>query len=349
MWIEKTKNGLRAVERFNVNGKWKRFTVPIERDTPQARRRAKEALEEKSRAICQSMDETPLKSLIDEYLETKDCRESTRINLRVQFKNVEDILGDGPVGSYTPGTVMRCFRSSKKPPQTVNRAIVAFKTFSAWLFDSEYTETDIGSRLHKVKEMEKEKLPEELYIERDRLAEILSNLSGMPYYLTKFLALTGMRIGEATALTMDDIGDKYITVNKAYSSHSHEITLPKNRSSIRDIYIQPELRKMLDEFLRWRKLFILANGIRPDYLFCTSTGNVYQERYYRIQLARFGAHPHMLRHTHVALLAEQGIPLEVISRRLGHNGTAVTKSVYYHVTERQREKDEQMISEAKIL
>lgn len=349
MWIEKTKSGLRAVERYKVNGKWKRLTVPIEKDTPQARRRAMEALEEKSKATTQDATDTPLNRLAELYLEKKDCRESTRISLRGQFKNVYKIIDpETSIKELTSRSVRRMFLTSDLPPQTVNRAMAAFRTFASWLSDLEYTEENIGSKLTPIKYLTKEKDPETLYLEPDRLKDILSNLSGMPYYMTRFLALTGLRIGEAAALTTEDLDERYIHITKAYSDHSHTITAPKNPTSVRDIYVQPELRELLSEYLEWRRLDMMAYGIRPATLFYSRTGTIYQERYYRAVLHKFGVHPHMLRHTHVALLAEQGMTLEAIARRLGHSGTAITRKVYYHVTEKQKAKDEKAMEAIRI-
>ena len=59
--------------------------------------------------------------------------------------------------------------------------------------------------------------------------------------------------------------------------------------------------------------------------------------------------PHTLRHTHVSLLAEAGVPLETISRRLGHSGSKVTKEVYLHVTKRLEEQDRERISNTSLL
>ena len=42
---------------------------------------------------------------------------------------------------------------------------------------------------------------------------------------------------------------------------------------------------------------------------------------------------HGLRHTHASLLAEAGIPLEVIQDRLGHKEDKTTMMIYLHVTE----------------
>ena len=58
---------------------------------------------------------------------------------------------------------------------------------------------------------------------------------------------------------------------------------------------------------------------------------------------------HVLRHTHVALMAEQLVPLEVISRRIGHADSKVTREIYFHITKKMRERDNQLIRNVKIL
>ena len=40
--------------------------------------------------------------------------------------------------------------------------------------------------------------------------------------------------------------------------------------------------------------------------------------------------PRELRHSFVSLLSDSGVPLEEISRLLGHRGTSVTELVYRH-------------------
>ncbi len=40
---------------------------------------------------------------------------------------------------------------------------------------------------------------------------------------------------------------------------------------------------------------------------------------------------HDLRHTHATLLLKHGIPLKVVSERLGHSTPAFTMAVYQHV------------------
>ena len=57
----------------------------------------------------------------------------------------------------------------------------------------------------------------------------------------------------------------------------------------------------------------------------------------------------VLRHTHVSLLAESGVPLETITRRVGHDDSDITKRIYLHVTKRMKSRDNEIISHVSLL
>lgn len=59
--------------------------------------------------------------------------------------------------------------------------------------------------------------------------------------------------------------------------------------------------------------------------------------------------PHTLRHTHASLLMEQGIDIDSISKRLGHNDSKVTREIYLHVTQKLESKRNEQLKELKIL
>ena len=48
-------------------------------------------------------------------------------------------------------------------------------------------------------------------------------------------------------------------------------------------------------------------------------------------------------------MAEQGIPIEVISRRLGHTNSKITLDIYFHATKKMKEKDMEQVKEITIL
>ena len=57
---------------------------------------------------------------------------------------------------------------------------------------------------------------------------------------------------------------------------------------------------------------------------------------------------HTLRHTHTSMLAAQGIPIEVISRRLGHSNSKITREVYMHVIKELKEKENDMMKNIRL-
>jgi integrase len=58
---------------------------------------------------------------------------------------------------------------------------------------------------------------------------------------------------------------------------------------------------------------------------------------------------HALRHTHASLLLAEGIDIDTISRRLGHENSKVTKEIYLHVTQKIIESDNEKLSKVNIL
>jgi integrase len=64
--------------------------------------------------------------------------------------------------------------------------------------------------------------------------------------------------------------------------------------------------------------------IHPDYL-----SQVFDRRVAKSSLPSIRLHD--LRHTHATILLKQGVPLKVVSERLGHANPSFTLSVYQHV------------------
>lgn len=348
MWVEKTKTGYRICDRIKIDGKTHRVTVPLEKDTAQARRKANEALLEKIRGIEHKEEQMSLKSLTELYIAKKVCKESSKATMENSLKMICNILGECPLN---PTAINRKLMESDVSAKTINTYLCTFRHFLRWCYQYGYTDDDISKRVISIP-CRQEKVSSGLkYLEPKELKQVLCQLHGVYYYLFSFLALTGCRIGEAAALTMDDIRDRYISITKTNSGFG--ITDPKTENSKRDVYIQPELDSLLKEYKRWRTLFLMAKGIRTNLLFFTNRGNPIHRNLAGKALTHVKSekplHPHIFRHTHVALLAEKGIPLEVIARRVGHEGTGITRAIYYHVTEKQKEKDEKAISKIKIL
>lgn len=344
MWIE---NG-RLYDRYHGNdGKLHKISVPLLKDTPQARRIAQNALSEKIADKLSNVSEIRLNDALELYLSQKNVKLTTYKNERNALDQVLKLLGDIPVKKISSPLVKRQFSTSGKPNSALNRYIVLLNTFLKWCFEYGHIPAPVKVSLFPVKPEKKEAA--DLYLERDELRAVLDALDGsMDGYVCRFMALTGCRVGEALALTLDDIDD-YVHITKTRTPYGTQT--PKTATSERDIFIQPELRAMLREYYEWRRLHMFAHGIRTNLLFYCSTGTAMNVTRLRAVLRRIDpkVHPHIFRHTHVALLAEQGVPLDAISRRLGHSDEKMTSKIYFHVTERMKKREEDLIAKTSIL
>ena len=166
-----------------------------------------------------------------------------------------------------------------------------------------------------------------------------------------FLANTGLRIGEALALEFEDIDfeNKTVTVNKTLSrvkiredlpedderTHEYIITDPKTYTSKRVVDLNNMAIWALREIDRRNKDSCV---IRSKYVFSSEEGNFFNPRSIedtmkricnRADLEYYGIHS--LRHTFASRCFQKGIPVEVVSKILGHASPTITAKVYIHI------------------
>ena len=85
--------------------------------------------------------------------------------------------------------------------------------------------------------------------------------------LTEFLALSGLRIGEAMALLESDV-DEYIHITKTYDATRTILSnTPKTDSSRRDVFIQPELAEVVKKIRAYRRRIQMQTGVRNGIFF----------------------------------------------------------------------------------
>lgn len=174
-------------------------------------------------------------------------------------------------------------------------------------------------------------------------------------YLTPwlFLATTGCRRGEGLGLKWSDLDLEKATavISRQVTAVDHEIIvkdLPKTKQG-HMIVLDSETVSMLR---RWRaaqneeKLLVGPGYVDEGYVFCKPDGTVYdpdrfsreflrkQERYNRDgadePLPRLTLHG--LRHTWATLALHEGIDIKIVSDRLNHSSTFITREIYTHVT-----------------
>lgn len=167
--------------------------------------------------------------------------------------------------------------------------------------------------------------------------------------IIEFLYLTGVRLGEATALTYNDIDftNNTIHINKNMtryidSNGKRIITTPKTKKSIRTIsfnnYIKNsllELKKYYEkEYGYFKNQLFIFGGIKP-----MSFTTLERKKNYYCKLANVPQIKiHDLRHSHACLLFQNNVPIDEISFRLGHSSISMTTDIYLQFLPKQEKR-----------
>ena len=174
------------------------------------------------------------------------------------------------------------------------------------------------------------------------VAEKTEQLNKWDLYVFFYIAFfTGARKGEIKALTWNDIIDNEIHITKSIAKIKGEdkITPPKNKSSIRNIGIPKPLKIVLDEHYNRCKTF--AQDFNDDYFIC---GGIIPLKDATIENANVKhIRIHDFRHSHASFLANNGINIQEIARRLGHSDIKITLQTYSHLYPKERERALQVL------
>lgn len=166
----------------------------------------------------------------------------------------------------------------------------------------------------------------------------------------------GLRASEMLALEWSDFDfeKRFVKVNKTLQHYSvnYAELMPegktqmvrvknsaKTRSGNRILYLNDTLIYYLMELKEYDK----RNGIVSSHLVCTRNGTRVNYQNYRRSLIRLTRGTcisdvtlHSLRHTCGTILLRKGVPIEVISKILGHSKISITYNIYIHILQEQQ-------------
>ena len=174
------------------------------------------------------------------------------------------------------------------------------------------------------------------------MAAFLWAAGGQRLYPALHLAAhTGMRRGEIVGLKWVDLdrSTRRVSVRRTVQSLAGrpvEFDV-KTRSSRRSVDLDPATITELD---RWRRRLRLdAFPHSPDdWMFCNRKGRflnpeslsqLFDRVVKRTDVPRIRFHD--LRHTHASLLVASGVPIKVVTERLGHSHPGFTMHTYQHL------------------
>lgn len=369
MWSEKLPDGrYKFRERYieNRSGKERKVSVILPNNSSQSRKKAEKMLlgkiEEKNATI--SYDEITVEDLVSKYLEWKKAtlKKSTYRKAVYSTRKIKEILlPDTICNKLTVNYITSALLKQKESNTRMNGRITTMKAMFRWGYSQELLQ-DIPyiEKLQFFKDTPMRKKIEDKYLEREELRELLLLMQGHKQWrlMTEFLAVSGLRIGELLALNRKDVDlvNRTIYVNKTYDSNNKESSSTKTAVSCRDVFIQDELLPICKRINLYMKEKQLRFGYRSKLFVSSETGNHIDpaafEKYFKCRAEIVKGHEltlHSLRHTHASLLAENGMDLDGISRRLGHADSKITKEIYIHVTKKMRERDKEKLQTINML
>ena len=148
--------------------------------------------------------------------------------------------------------------------------------------------------------------------------------------MVALLSYTGMRFEEVLGIRWDDINDDWITIQRAVvhpKRNAPLIKAPKTKTSNRIVPYKQELKDLIEDCRTTG--FILASAKDPTGetpLSYTEARRIFEKIRTRFDIKEYSAHD--FRDTCATEWRENGVPLDIIARLLGHAKTDTTERKY---------------------
>ncbi len=275
----------------------------------------------------------------------KDYLLIAKNNLKESSFNARDIamrnsilveFGECKLSDIKPLDVHRWMEKQLKvyAPATINQHLSFFKDLMNKAVDLELIPVN---RLSRVKALKIDKVEMEIWT-KEEFYLFLSTFNRddpkeeMFYVLFKLLFFTGARINEVLALNKNDVYDNRIKIEKSIymkTVKEWQITSPKSKFSIREIFLDQEMSEDLNNWV--------DKAPYSDFLFSINGGPMSRQvvRYFLIKHAKLAGvkaiRVHDLRHSHASLLISLGVNILAIAKRLGHKDATQILETYGHL------------------
>ena len=377
MWAETTKDGkvkFREQYKDPLTGKYKKVSVTYDKNTNQTRRRAQIALEQKIQSKLRNIQDGNIKKNVTlgevirewEPVYKKQVLSGTYYSWSTYKKIIKDKIGfDVLINKITSKYLINLYEDMLYKEDYKRGTIIQLKAkinhIMKYAYQHDYISTlpTANLEINWPRERKKSEI-EEKFLENDELRKVIDYLEHLqsPNHhlyasLCEWMVLTGMRFGEATTIQVKNVykaNNKYFVeicgtlVYKGLKSKKQfKSPLTKTNDSQRTILLPKKAVAIYKEFSKGKRdsdfMFALSNH---NFVSIDNINYFLRKAKKKLKIPKTIS-THTFRHTHVSQLAELGVPLYIIQKRLGHSDSEITSKVYLHVTKKAQKKYDNII------
>lgn len=243
------------------------------------------------------------------------------------LKEVTDYFGDFEIGKITAREVQHYLNSL----DMAYKSVLTRKGVISMIFDYAMVDLDMDIKNPCDRVKVDTRLPRG---KRNALSpeeiQVIKNTKPDELLLAPLILYTGARVGEALAITYDDIdfNKKIIHITKSIDHEGNRpvISTTKTEAGVRDVPLLPQLEALLPP-KRERKGY-LVSGEKP---MTKSALDKRWKKYLKDHNVNFDRHS--IRHTYATILYESGVDVKAAQKLLGHAQFQTTMDVYTHLSD----------------
>jgi len=214
---------------------------------------------------------------------------------------------------------------------SVRNALAPVRALFATAFEDGLIRRNPAAGLRIPQRFPHEQEPQTKALAEQELRSFLAQLPAEWRLLFEFLAHTGLRIGEAVALTWADVDLSSKRVHVRRRLYRGRFDIPKSRHALRSVPLSAGIAEQL-----WRQ-----RGTAPDEapVFPSKTGSHLDQAHVFSRVLKPAARKagvpwagfHTLRHTCATILFRHGLNAKQVQMWLGHHSPAFTLATYVHL------------------